>query len=70
MHQQVLLSRGGVAVRRFQALVLCVKVRHGNISFSLTKQPSTLLQTGAQRGSLGEMSMQKNMRGKQTSGKT
>ena len=37
MHQQVLLSRGRVAVGRLQALVLCVKVRHSDSSFSLTK---------------------------------
>ena len=37
MHQQVLLSRGRVAVGRLQALVLCVKVRHSDTSFSLTK---------------------------------
>lgn len=49
MHQQVLLSRGRVAVGRLQALVLCVKVRHSHIGFSLTKKPDQLLQTGAQR---------------------
>ncbi len=37
MHQQVLLSGGRVAVGRLQALVLCVKVRHSDGSFSLTK---------------------------------
>lgn len=30
MHQQVLLSRGRVTVGCLQALILCVKVRHGD----------------------------------------
>lgn len=45
MHQQVLLSRGRVAVGRLQALVLRVKVRHSDKAFSLTKQPNLLLQS-------------------------
>lgn len=49
MHQQVLLSRGRIAVGRLQTLVLCVKVRHGDSSLSLTKYPNPLLQTREQQ---------------------
>lgn len=50
MHQQVLLARGRVAVWCLQALVFCVKVRHTDSSFSLTKLSNFLLQTVERRG--------------------
>lgn len=66
MHQQVLLSRGRVAVGRLQALVLCVKVCHSHIGFSLTKKP--LLQTGAQRTAGRDKGKARGVEGIQTSG--